>query len=200
MVVPVNKKLTENDINTAAMILGVTAAHIHAILEVETKGSGFDDQGLPVILFERHIMYRLVKDKYGQTKADSFVKKFPDIINPTAGGYGKYSEQQTRLDKAAKSIDRELALQSASWGLGQVMGFNYQTAGFKTLQSFINAMYKSEGEQLFAMMNFIKSNSKMLTALRNKDWAGFAKIYNGPNYLVNKYDTKLAAAYKKWVE
>jgi site-specific recombinase XerC len=49
------------------------------------------------------------------------------------------------------------------------------------------------------MMDFIASDSKMFTALHNNDWAGFAKRYNGPGYKKNKYDTKLASAYRKWV-
>jgi hypothetical protein len=31
--------------------------------------------------------------------------------------------------------------------------------------------------------------------LKAKDWAKFAKLYNGPNYAINKYDIKLEAAY-----
>ncbi|NBT89135.1 MAG: DUF3380 domain-containing protein, partial [Flavobacteriaceae bacterium] len=31
--------------------------------------------------------------------------------------------------------------------------------------------------------------------LKAKDWAGFAKGYNGPAYAKNAYDTKLAGAY-----
>ena len=38
----------------------------------------------------------------------------------------------------------------------------------------------------------------MLKALKAKDWAGFAKMYNGPNYQINDYDTKLAAAYRRY--
>lgn len=192
------KKLTLGNIEAAAKLLGVSVAHIKAILEVETKGSGFDDDGLPVILFERHIMYRLTKEKYGQAKADSLYSKYPNVINPKSGGYGKYSEQQGRLDVAAKNIDRNLALQSASWGLGQVMGFNYKLAGFQTIQSFVNAMYRSEGEQLMAMVRFIKSDSGMLNALKRNDWADFAKRYNGPDFAKNKYDTKLKSAFEKW--
>ena len=35
----------------------------------------------------------------------------------------------------------------------------------------------------------------MAEALRKKNWAAFAKAYNGPGYAKNQYDTKLAAAY-----
>ena len=38
----------------------------------------------------------------------------------------------------------------------------------------------------------------MLKALKAKDWAGFAKLYNGKNYQINDYDTKLVAAYRRY--
>jgi hypothetical protein len=34
--------------------------------------------------------------------------------------------------------------------------------------------------------------------LENLDWAKFARGYNGAGYKQNKYDEKLAAAYKKY--
>lgn len=43
---------------------------------------------------------------------------------------------------------------------------------------------------------FIQSN-RLDTYLRNKDWAGFAKRYNGPAYTENQYDKKLEKAYHK---
>ena len=48
--------------------------------------------------------------------------------------------------------------------------------------------------QLFTA--FIQSN-RLDTYLRNKDWAGFAKRYNGPAYAENQYDKKLEKAYHK---
>ena len=56
---------------------------------------------------------------------------------------------------------------------------------------------ESEVNQLKHMANFIKS-ANLLDELQRKDWAGFAKGYNGPQYAVNKYDEKLAAAYDKY--
>jgi hypothetical protein len=38
----------------------------------------------------------------------------------------------------------------------------------------------------------------MKKALQDRDWAAFAKAYNGKGYAKNKYDEKLAAAYKKF--
>jgi uncharacterized membrane protein YgcG len=36
--------------------------------------------------------------------------------------------------------------------------------------------------------------------LRDKDWTSFARRYNGPGFKANKYDTKMAAAYKRFAK
>ena len=38
----------------------------------------------------------------------------------------------------------------------------------------------------------------MLESLRNKNWATFARKYNGPSYAKRGYHTKMAKAYKKF--
>lgn len=190
-------KLTEADFKNAALWLDVPVAVVKAFEEVESKGDGFLPDGHPVILFERHVMYRRTKAKYGFTRADALVKQFPDLINPKAGGYGKTSEQPGRLDRAAKLIDRECALESASWGLFQIMGYHWETLGYPTLQAFINGMYHSEGDQLEAFVRFIRANPNIHRALKAKDWPKVAAGYNGANYKINSYDTKLAAAFAR---
>ena len=79
----------------------------------------------------------------------------------------------------------------------QVMGFNFQVCGFSNLEDFYNAMQTSEGEHLKAFLNFIVGNN-LGGALRNHQWATLAAGYNGADYKINQYDTKLAAAYKKY--
>ena len=48
------------------------------------------------------------------------------------------------------------------------------------------------------MVREIRRN-KLELKLAAHDWAGFARGYNGPGYAQNAYDTKLAAAYRKWL-
>lgn len=79
----------------------------------------------------------------------------------------------------------------------QIMGFNYAACGEKSVDSFVKAMCMSECRQLVLSARFIKQ-SGMLSALQAKDWAEFAKRYNGPAYEQNQYDKKLAAAYQKF--
>ena len=50
---------------------------------------------------------------------------------------------------------------------------------------------------LDAFVNFIKTK-KLDSVLRAKNWAAFARRYNGPGYAQNAYDKKMASAYAKW--
>ncbi len=95
------------------------------------------------------------------------------------------------------SLDRKAALESASWGIAQVMGFNYEVAGFATVDAMVAGMVKDEDAQLLAMANFIKGNM-LAGALQRQNWASFARGYNGPEFKKNEYDTRLAAAHAKY--
>ena len=109
----------------------------------------------------------------------------------SAFGVGEYP----RLERAI-GFDEEAALNSASWGAGQVMGFNHAVAGFTTVQAMVNAMVRGEDAQLIAMANFINANN-LARPLRNQDWTTFARGYNGPAFVENKYDEKLKVAHAK---
>ena len=190
-----SKKLTEAQIQAQALGLGIEVAALKAVIEVECKGSGFNADGTPAILFERHVFrQRLIANKRDLDLALA-IRERPDLCNKSAGGYGLYSAQHGRLNAAAQ-YHRDSALESASWGIGQVMGYHWKALDYPTLQNFINAMYRDEASQLDAMCRYIVTN-KLINALKNKDWRAFARGYNGPAYAKNSYDVKLGNAYKK---
>ena len=191
-----SKKLTEAQIAAQAKALGIEVAALRAVIEVECKGSGFNADGTPVILFERHVMrQRLIANKR-DIDLSLISAERPDLCSKSTGAYGLYSAQHGRLNAAAQ-YHRDSALESASWGIGQVMGYHWQALGYPSLQTFINAMYKDEASQLDAMCRYIKVNN-LVNALKNKDWKSFARGYNGAAYAKNSYDVKLGNAYKKW--
>jgi hypothetical protein len=174
----------------AADSLGVKAPELWAVFHVETRGFGFLADKRPQILFERHVFHKLTK---GQ-----FSVKYPDISNKTPGGYGVGGVQQyVRLQKAI-ALDRDAALRSASWGVGQVMGFNAGSAGFADVETMVAEMSDSEDMQLAAVAAFLRS-TKLDGALRTHNWADFARGYNGSNYADNRYDTQLQSAYQQFV-
>lgn len=180
------KTLTEQDYINAANKLGCEVAVIKAVSEVESNGGGFLPNGQPKILFEGHVFYRLTKGKFGVSNI-SYPKWISKYYN---------EDQHKRLEKAV-ALDRNAALQSASWGRFQVMGENWKSLGYSSLQEFINAMYKDEGAHLDSFVRFVKTN-KLDDELRRKDWVGFARGYNGSGYAKNNYHIKMKKSYEKY--
>ncbi|RLL25519.1 DUF3380 domain-containing protein, partial [Acinetobacter cumulans] len=92
-----SKKLTDSQILSQAKALGVESTVLRAVIEVECKGSGFNADNTPVILFERHVMrQRLIANKRDIDLKLISVER-PDLCSKTSGGYGLYSAQHGRL-------------------------------------------------------------------------------------------------------
>jgi len=182
------RPLNDEGMERACGTLGVAAPEVWALLTVETRGFGFLQDRRPQILFERHVFHRLTQGRHDRGHAH--------ISNASAGGYAGGAGEYARLDEAA-GIDRGAALQSASWGIGQVMGFNYAVAGFAGIGDMVAAMAEDENAQLLAMANFIKGKD-LAKALRRHAWVSFARGYNGPEFRKNQYDRRLAAAHAKY--
>lgn len=116
------------------------------------------------------------------------------------GGYGPHNSQLKRLELAA-SLNKEAAYKSASYGGFQIMGSNFKAAGYDNVFDFAQAMLsKDEDKHLEAFTNFVMDNKTLLKAIQSSDWTTFAKTYNGPDYKVNKYDTKMEEAYGKFLK
>ncbi|HEX5747845.1 MAG TPA: N-acetylmuramidase domain-containing protein [Archangium sp.] len=178
--------LTAQGIQACADTLSVHPAELWAVLQIETRGCGYFADRRPAILFERHVFSR---GTHGRFDAQA-----PDISNPKAGGYASGPAEYPRLEKAM-ALDERAAMESASWGLGQVMGYHAAELGYGSVEQFVSRMMASEDEQLAAMAAFIQHNG-LAQALRNHDWAAFAHGYNGAGYAKNEYDKKLAAAWQ----
>jgi hypothetical protein len=180
-----HNRLTDAGIARAAKTLGCEPAAVKAVIAVEAAGAGFLPDGRPKILFERHVFRRLTAGKFDASH--------PDLSGP-AGGYKGGAAEYGRLYQALQ-LDGDAAVQSASWGIAQIMGFNWKACGERSLMGFMLAVHHSEDAQLALMVAFIRS-AGLADELRRLDWAGFARGYNGPGYARNKYDEKLAAAYR----
>lgn len=187
---PAQRGLSEADWQRAARTLGVDVAAIKAVAEVEAPRTGFLADGRPRILFEAH--------QFSDRTGGRFDSSHPGISSARwnrdlyQGGAAEY----TRLTEAM-ALNGDAALQSASWGRFQIMGFNHQAAGYASVRDFVAAMYQNEGRQLDAFVTFIQADPAMHRALRNHDWASFAAAYNGPGYAANQYDTRMAEAYAR---
>lgn len=174
-----DKKISTDQIIQLAEEFNIDYKLIKAVLIVEASNSGFDPRtGKIKIQFEPHWF-----EKYTRTK----------ILN----GVEVQSAEWEAYNKAA-AIDSEKAMLSTSWGMGQIMGFNYGLAGYKSVQAMVNEFQLSEYFQVKGMLNFIK-NTGLLRYLKAKDWRAFAKGYNGKNYEKFDYHNRLEKAYKKLI-
>jgi len=188
--IPVQLALSDDDIQLEAERLGVHPAHIDAVRQVEAGDSGFllrePPPARPKILFEGHWFYRLTPKPVSKTR--------PDLSHPTwtKEHYKGGSAEWERLRDAC-GFDFHNALKSASWGMGQVMGFNYELAGAASVEDFVEQVFSGEAAQFSHMLNYVV-NTDLLGALRDGRWTEFARGYNGPGYAENQYHVRLAAA------
>lgn len=184
-------RLTPADIAGEAGIAGLDPAIIHALLDVETAGSGFLSDGRPKILFEAHQFW---KDTEGRFGASNISAPLWDASLYGAGGAHQYD----RLAQAM-ALDATAGLRSASWGLGQIMGANAELVGFVSAELFVEAMKTGERAQLDAVLRFVAA-AGIAPAMRAQPphFGQIAEVYNGPGYAQHGYDVKLAAAWRKW--
>ncbi len=212
--------LTMADYEYAAQRLGCDVNVIRAFTKVEAPRGGFNPDGTPVILFERHYFYKqfMLYRKPGQSIADRAAERdaimqdnrdicWPSGLSfakvdkagraiPAFDRYGPADQQYTRLNRARKFSDAA-ALESASWGKFQIMGENWSRIGWSSAQAFYRAMCASERDQLDAFIGFIGSKPGLKEALRSKNWRHIAMLYNGTGQ-VDYYAPRLEAAYQSF--
>jgi hypothetical protein len=184
------KRLDDIDLPRIGHRIGVGEDEIHAFMEVESRGSGFDKQGRPAMLFEPHVFYR----ELSGSKRDRAVREGLAYADWRPGKYP--ADSYPRL-KAAMAIDETAALRSASWGLGQILGTNHRDAGYATPQAMVRAFMEDEEDHLEAMVRFLQTN-RLDDDLKAHRWVDLARGYNGPQHAKHDYAGRLARAYAKW--
>ncbi|MCL6258121.1 N-acetylmuramidase family protein [Aquiflexum sp. TKW24L] len=206
------KEVLENLAEKENIILSLPV--LKSVISVESSGRGHLSDGRAKILFEGHLMWRLLSSerKMPEEEILKLQKSNEDILYKSwtrkyyKGGIAEYD----RLDRARK-IDPEIAVFSASWGLFQILGenLNHNIKGRKyaDYKEFEEKQNEHEKFHLMDFLEFIKIKKLKGVPLinfiseeksGNYDWASFAHGYNGSGYKVNKYDTKLQAAYEKF--
>ena len=181
--------LTDEDFDIVAKELGVEVAAIKAVVRIEAgpKLEGFWAPGVPVVNYVQSLF-----NKYnGKTKG----RKQKDAKVP-AGLTGYALKEWTSLTKARK-INATAADMGCYWGMFQIGGFNYKLCGCESVEEMVSKVCESEFSQLEMFAVFIR-NAGMLEALKKKDWAAFARKYNGPSYAKRGYHTRMAKEYAKF--
>lgn len=184
------KRLEDLDIPRIGAIIGVGEDEIHAFMEVEAAGSGFDSHGRPKMLFEPHVFYR----ELSGPQREEAVRR--DLAYPRWGEQAYPRDSYPRLIEAM-AINETAALKSASWGLGQILGQNYAMVGYDSVQEMVVSFMDDEENHLEAMVKFLIA-AGIDDDLRAHRWETVARVYNGPGYKKHGYHTRLARAYNKW--
>ncbi|HEU4619924.1 MAG TPA: N-acetylmuramidase domain-containing protein [Gammaproteobacteria bacterium] len=183
-------EISKEQWKTLADSLDVEAAALQAVAEVESSGAGFlPDSIKPKVLFEGHVFHRLT--------GGTFDAEYPNLSYPKWDRKkysGSLAGEWERLT-AACQLDRSAALQSASWGMFQIMGFNYVYCRCADVEEFVALQYDGIDEQVQCFARFV-ARPPFLSALRSRHWDEFAAAYNGPSYAKNDYAGKLEAAYE----
>jgi len=187
---PVPVLLTDCDLLIATQVLHCDMATLKAVIDVESGKTGFLLSRRPKILFEAHHFSRLTQHRYDRSHPTISSRAWNQTLYK--GGEREYNRLQQAI-----ALNRDAALQSASWGRFQILGEHYLACGFATVDSFVRAMYESEVRHLAAFIRFITTLG-MDAALREHRWAVFARQYNGVKFAELGYDTKLKVAYTKY--
>lgn len=177
--------VNDSNILSFASRLGCTTKQIKAVAQVESAGGGFDKQGRPKILFERHLFHRLTDGKYS-----------PAPYSQSAGGGYKESSWDKLATAAGK--DPDAAFAAVSWGKFQVLGMHWSKLAYASPFSLAVSTVTGEGEHYELLARYIETFGLVdeLRALSTdpETCRGFASGYNGPGYRRFDYHTKLARA------
>ena len=182
-------KLTEEDYQQAAAELGLDVATIKAVVKIEAgaKLEGFWAPGVPVANYSQSLYNKYAKKGSGRKVTDG---KVPEGLK----GYAL--KEWTSLVNARKK-NADAADMGTYWGMFQIGGANYKLCGCASVEEMVEKMCESEHAQLELFAKFIK-NAGMLESLKKKDWAAFARKYNGPSYAKRGYHTRMAKEYEKY--
>jgi hypothetical protein len=180
----------------AANAHGWPASALLAVVECETSGKPFEqDNHTPTLLFERHKFYSELQ-AHQPSKLKSAIAA--GLAIPKWSRKTQYKDQGTSAGRLAviakaRQIDEEVANRAASWGLGQTMGFNAERLKYENATAMVAELSKGIAEQIDALCPRDQA-PKLDRFLIAKDFAAFAKGYNGSGYKQNHYDTRMLAA------
>jgi len=171
--------------------MGAKLKQVQAVAKVESNGGGWNAQGQPKALYERHYAWRRLRIK------------IPLLSDPSPGGYTLDADRDGLNDSWEKLADMAMrnpvvAFESASFGKFQIMGAHWKSLNYAGPVEMAWALRDQEIAHYDMLSRFIVANH-MLPDLRRlstnpADCVGFARRYNGAAFAKNNYHHKLAAA------
>lgn len=181
--------LANSKIREIAESSGLSFAELRTFLEVESGGVGFINNKI-VIQFEPAWFKK--KAPFAPSGLWSINK-----IENQANEYKAFSD--------AFRKDPNAAMESTSWGMGQIMGFHYKRLGYKRVGDMVDDFKKGEYQQVQGVAKFIETDTALFKAIKAKDWHLVAVKYNGAGYLDlakkygrEPYNISLQKSFAKW--
>jgi hypothetical protein len=163
-----------------------------------------------------HLNCRKIDERYGAA-VDKAVKELKAengrviqrewllaIIRQETAGVVRPRFEQHWLSKLAKKLPdtklSELRYQSMSFGLGQIMGLNYNLVGARSAQELYTLPL---AKQIIAIARFLtrRQSIRAVVAKSNptaEDFKTVAKFYNGSGYAAHHYDESLARWFREF--
>lgn len=181
-------RLSADQIAGLAASLGLEAASIRAVIQVESAGSGFSADGRPLIFFEPHL--------FRQATGGRFDASHP-ALSPAPGTRvpvpRTQAERWTQLEQAY-ALDASAALGATSWGVLQTPGRYFAACGYGGVEEMVLDLSRSEIRQLAAFERYLRGQG-LVDELQRKDWAAFARAYEGEAG-AGQYGSALERAYR----
>ena len=146
-----------------AVQIGCTPSALAAVLKVESSGSGFASDGRMIVRFENHVFDRELGNQV--TFAQFFRYSSPSWTghewrsSPSGAWASVHSSQASEWSVItfAQSLDETAALRSASYGIAQIMGFNFASLGpYAKVQDMFMHFSASMEAQLDGLLSFIQ--------------------------------------------
>lgn len=181
--------VTERDVILRALAAeyGVDERLARATLQVESGGSGFRN-GRLVIRFEPHVFLRRFSELFvasfqmGQPVWDGKQHRYK--VGGEWRAFHGDQDAEYAVQKVALDMARRAGFDAASYGAGQVMGFNHDECGHDSAEIMAGEFQSSEEAQLRAMFEYFRNRrdekgKSCLDHLRAGDLVAFAGLYNG---------------------
>jgi uncharacterized protein YraI len=169
---------------------GVLAGLTVGVLIQESGGNGFRN-GKLLIRFENHLFF----DNWGGHSTQS-KKKFNKHFGFNAQirwqehtwrrkdnqAFQPFHGNQTlewQVLEFASKLDPTAAKKSISMGMPQILGLNFFSAGFSSVQQMFEVFSIDNQHQLIGFFTFVKNRPNMRKAIKDADFLAFARSYNG---------------------
>jgi hypothetical protein len=191
------------ELDAAADLLGVEARVLEAVIAVEC-GEIPPAGSRPVIRLEVHVILRRTPPPAGIADVVQ-LRPAPTQWHRDAQWWRPPGEDWRRVHDgtqasewaafdAVAAIHEAAAIEATSWGIGQIMGWHWPRLGYPSAADFRAEQETVEG-QIRVWRAFLASDRALVAALYARDFATFARLYNGPGQIA-QYSAAIGAAFE----